>query len=110
MIFEIHEDLCINCGSCRRHCPFEAIPYDMQHRIDADLCTGCTLCYAVCPVEDCITLVDQPAAALSDSKRTALRSSLLQNNSYWSKRTLTAEVRARASGKLRAIRKGLEQE
>jgi ferredoxin len=50
--YYIDEPTCINCGSCRRFCPVDAIPYvNLQHQIDMDNCIGCTICYAVCPVD-----------------------------------------------------------
>ncbi len=50
--YHIDEVACINCGSCRRFCPVDAIPYiNLQHQIDMEGCIGCTICYAVCPVD-----------------------------------------------------------
>jgi len=50
--YHIDEPACINCGSCRRFCPVDTIPYvNLQHQIDMEGCIGCTICYAVCPVD-----------------------------------------------------------
>jgi MinD superfamily P-loop ATPase len=52
LYYRIDEDLCTNCGSCRRFCPVDAIPYrNLQHQVDQEGCTGCTICYALCPVD-----------------------------------------------------------
>ncbi len=51
MLFRIKEDVCVNCGACRRYCPVDCIPYELQHQIDQSRCTGCTICYAVCPAD-----------------------------------------------------------
>ncbi len=52
LTYHIDEDICINCGSCRRFCPVDTIPYvNLQHQVDMAGCTGCTVCYAVCPVD-----------------------------------------------------------
>jgi ferredoxin len=60
--YHIDEDLCINCGSCRRFCPVDTIPYtNLQHQIEMAGCTGCTICYAVCPV-DAVEVTDPHAA------------------------------------------------
>jgi MinD superfamily P-loop ATPase len=51
-IYHIDEIACINCGSCRRFCPVDAIPYErLRHQVDMAICVGCTICYAVCPVD-----------------------------------------------------------
>lgn len=52
LTYHIDETVCINCGSCRRFCPVDTIPYlNLQHQVDMAGCTGCTVCYAVCPVD-----------------------------------------------------------
>jgi ferredoxin len=52
LAYHIDEEACINCGSCRRFCPVDAIPYIyLQHQVNMEVCTGCTICYAVCPVD-----------------------------------------------------------
>ncbi|HEY8476946.1 MAG TPA: 4Fe-4S binding protein [Chloroflexota bacterium] len=51
MRFRIVEEACINCGACRRYCPVDCIPYDLQHQIDQARCVGCVICYAVCPAD-----------------------------------------------------------
>lgn len=51
----IDEQICISCGKCKRHCPFEAIIHieDRNKYQKCDLCMGRDegpLCVEVCPV------------------------------------------------------------
>ncbi|NLL51343.1 MAG: 4Fe-4S binding protein [Peptococcaceae bacterium] len=47
----IDEETCINCGSCRQHCRFEAIKEsDGKYEVDVFACEGCGVCEAICPV------------------------------------------------------------
>ena len=65
LVYHIDEDACINCGSCRRFCPVDAIPYvNLRHQVDMEACTGCTICYAVCPVD----AVEVTAAGPAESR------------------------------------------
>jgi len=61
LLFTIAEEACINCGSCRRFCPVDAIPYYMRHQIDARACVGCVVCYAVCPADAVRVVHEEPA-------------------------------------------------
>lgn len=65
LTYHIDEEACINCGSCRRFCPVDTIPYaHLQHQIDMTGCIGCTICYAVCPV-DAVKVTAQTPEGLS---------------------------------------------
>ena len=68
-IARIDQDLCIKCGLCHIACEdtshqsIAALRVDGKRRyevIDAE-CVGCNLCAHVCPVDDCISMVPQPA-------------------------------------------------
>ena len=70
-IARIDQDLCIRCGLCHIACEdtshqaIAAVRLDGHRRyevIDPE-CVGCNLCQHVCPVDDCITMVPQPASA-----------------------------------------------
>ena len=43
-------DGCIGCGSCERHCPVGAIPYEDPGRTCAEICISCMGCVDVCPM------------------------------------------------------------
>lgn len=91
MLYRIEAGACINCGSCRRHCPFEAVEYTLHHRIDPTKCTGCTICYVVCPVNDDNTvIVPVPVGkpiAISQERKRRMRREMLQElkvmQRYW---------------------------
>jgi ferredoxin len=62
--YYIDEEACINCGSCRRFCPVDTIPYfNLQHQVDMEGCIGCTICYAVCPVDAVLVTETNPPHA-----------------------------------------------
>jgi ferredoxin len=62
--YYIDEEACINCGSCRRFCPVDTIPYfNLQHQVDMEGCIGCTICYAVCPVDAVMVTETNPPHA-----------------------------------------------
>jgi MinD superfamily P-loop ATPase len=48
---EINQESCIQCGICRDHCRFDAIPEkdDGTFMIEAIKCEGCRLCERICP-------------------------------------------------------------
>ena len=66
---EINQDDCISCGRCFAACEdtsHQAIAMSADRKfsvIDAE-CVACNLCVEVCPVEDCITMVAQPAGTV----------------------------------------------
>ena len=66
---EINQDDCISCGRCFAACEdtsHQAIAMSADRKfsvIDAE-CVACNLCVEVCPVEDCITMVAQPAGSV----------------------------------------------
>ena len=66
---EINQADCINCGRCFAACEdtsHQAIAMSADRKfsvIDAE-CVACNLCVEVCPVEDCITMVAQPAGTV----------------------------------------------
>jgi uncharacterized Fe-S center protein len=47
---KIEEKLCVECGTCIRYCPENAIAYNTRHKaaINYDLCIGCGQCIASC--------------------------------------------------------------
>ena len=66
---KINQDDCISCGRCFAACEdtsHQAIAMSADRKfsvIDAE-CVACNLCVEVCPVEDCITMVAQPAGSV----------------------------------------------
>lgn len=51
-VFEIDQDLCIQCGACETECPNSAIiETEGMYVIQADKCDGCGTCASACPVE-----------------------------------------------------------
>ena len=65
----IKQDDCISCGRCFAACEdtsHQAIVMSEDRKfsvIDAE-CVACNLCVEVCPVENCITMVQQPAGTV----------------------------------------------
>ena len=65
----INQDDCISCGRCFAACEdtsHQAIVISEDRKfsvIDAE-CVACNLCVEVCPVENCITMVQQPAGTV----------------------------------------------
>ena len=65
----INQDDCISCGRCFAACEdtsHQAIVMSVDRKfsvIDAE-CVACNLCVEVCPVENCITMVQQPAGTV----------------------------------------------
>ena len=65
----INQDDCISCGRCFAACEdtsHQAIVMSKDRKfsvIDAE-CVACNLCVEVCPVENCITMVQQPAGTV----------------------------------------------
>ena len=65
----INQDDCISCGRCYAACEdtsHQAIVMSEDRKfsvIDAE-CVACNLCVEVCPVENCITMVQQPAGTV----------------------------------------------
>jgi len=47
---EINQDLCVECGLCRKNCRFEAIESNPAYKVDGYACEGCGVCAAVCPM------------------------------------------------------------
>lgn len=76
LTYHIDEELCINCGSCRRFCPVDAIPYrQLQHQVEMASCIGCTICYALCPVDAVIVTKSDtgPAVPLEQTNTERVR-------------------------------------
>lgn len=46
----IDETTCIDCGKCKRVCPYEAVVETDGYQINRDRCVGCGLCVSICPV------------------------------------------------------------
>jgi len=65
----INQDDCISCGRCYAACEdtsHQAIVMSDDRKfsvVDAE-CVACNLCVEVCPVENCITMVQQPAGTV----------------------------------------------
>jgi dihydropyrimidine dehydrogenase (NAD+) subunit PreA len=65
----IKQDDCISCGRCFAACEdtsHQAIVMSEDRKfsvLDAE-CVACNLCVEVCPVENCITIVQQPAGTV----------------------------------------------
>lgn len=61
---EVDENLCVGCGTCAAHCPYDAIvmiPGGKTGRIadvDTERCIGCGVCQNVCPVDPKAIAVD----------------------------------------------------
>jgi MinD superfamily P-loop ATPase len=55
----VDESLCVACGACETHCPFDAVIVGEKAAIDPTACEACGVCVEVCPVQ-AVTLVDQP--------------------------------------------------
>jgi MinD superfamily P-loop ATPase len=56
---------CIQCGSCRENCNFEAVTSDFE--VDTIACEGCGVCKVVCPV-NAITLAERVSGKAYISK------------------------------------------
>lgn len=52
-VINIDKDLCINCGSCRRECPYKTINLNKELRV-SDKCTLCVEARAIDDVPACI--------------------------------------------------------
>ncbi|MBL6637854.1 MAG: NAD-dependent dihydropyrimidine dehydrogenase subunit PreA [Planktomarina sp.] len=65
----INQDDCISCGRCYAACEdtsHQAIVMSDDRKfsvVDVE-CVACNLCVEVCPVENCITMVQQPAGTV----------------------------------------------
>jgi len=46
----IDAEKCINCGTCEKKCPVDAIDLE-SHQVDTDLCIACLGCVNNCPVQ-----------------------------------------------------------
>lgn len=69
--YAINENLCVECGQCRRFCPIKGaiiINADYQHTVVTDLCSGCGLCEAFCPVPDALFQLDATKVERSSLK------------------------------------------
>lgn len=44
-------DSCVQCGTCAKTCPAEAIPADAPNTTIAEKCISCMRCLSVCPME-----------------------------------------------------------
>jgi MinD superfamily P-loop ATPase len=92
--YRIDEELCINCGSCRRFCPVDAIPYrSLRHQVEMAACIGCTICYALCPVDAVIVTARDTGegAALEQATMERVR------DSAWAKGPFFQQKRRMAS-------------
>lgn len=54
-IQELNETLCIECGTCEKGCPYEAIRLDPKPVFDHNKCYGCWYCYNHCPKQAIFT-------------------------------------------------------
>lgn len=46
---KVNETLCVECGTCQRNCPVEAIKLAPKPVFDHSKCCGCWACYNHCP-------------------------------------------------------------
>lgn len=68
-IAKIDQESCVGCGLCHIACEdtsHQAIvrsigPDRREYNVIEEECVGCNLCAHVCPVDDCITMMPQPA-------------------------------------------------
>ncbi|MDW5300618.1 MAG: ATP-binding protein [Sedimentibacter sp.] len=63
---EINNDLCVQCGLCRKNCRFDAITVDSktnEYKVNDVACEGCGVCELVCKV-GAITLRPEVAGKL----------------------------------------------
>jgi Fe-S-cluster-containing hydrogenase component 2 len=92
--YRIDEAACINCGSCRRFCPVDAIPYrGLRHQVEMARCIGCTICFALCPVDAVIVSTGdtRQAVALEPATMERVRASAwVKGPFYQQKRRLSA--------------------
>ncbi|EDS78393.1 MinD superfamily P-loop ATPase containing an inserted ferredoxin domain [Clostridium botulinum C str. Eklund] len=63
-IAEINEELCKNCGKCKKVCRFDAIS---NNKINPYSCEGCGTCILVCP-SNAITLKEEKSAEIYITK------------------------------------------
>ena len=45
----VDDELCTECGTCEKGCPYGAIILDPKPKFDMDKCYGCWYCYNHCP-------------------------------------------------------------
>lgn len=57
---DIHEDVCIGCGACRKSCAHDAITIENRKAsIDHSKCVGCGRCIGACPVDATYAIEDE---------------------------------------------------